>query len=80
MGVLEIIAERRIGVTQLNSHPALRASIAQADRAARRLPLSADERSRIESIVELCFEYDRETDPDEKANILRTLGEITANA
>lgn len=42
--------------------------------------MSADERSRIESIVELCFEYDRETDADEKANILRTLEEITANA
>lgn len=80
MGVLEIIAERRIGVTQLASHPTLRASIAQADRAARSPSLSADERSRIESIVELCFEYDRETDPAEKANILRTLEEITANA
>ena len=41
--------------------------------------MSDDERKRIESIVELCFEYDRETDPDEKANLLRTLEEITAN-
>jgi len=80
MGVLEIIAERRIGVTQLASHPALRASIAQADRAARSPSLSVSERSRIESIVDLCFEYDSETDADEKANILRTLEEITADA
>ena len=80
MGVIEFIAERRIGTMQLASHPALRASIALADRAARSPSLSDNERRRIESIVELCFEYDRETDPDEKANILCTLEEITANA
>ncbi len=80
MGVLEIIAERRLGVAQLASRPALRASLAQADRTAGSPAPSADERSRIGSIVDLCFEYDRESDPDEKANILRTLEEITANA
>jgi len=80
MGVLEIIAEHRIGAAQLTSHPALRASLAQVDRATGKAPPSDDERRRIESIVGLCFEYDRETDPDEKANILRTLKEITASA
>ncbi|MSU66882.1 MAG: XRE family transcriptional regulator [Opitutus sp.] len=80
MGVLEIIAERRIGATQLASLPALRASIIRADRAAHNAPQTADERSRIESIVDLCFEYEREPKPNEKANILRTLEEISANA
>ncbi|MFI5355753.1 MAG: helix-turn-helix transcriptional regulator [Opitutales bacterium] len=80
MGILEIIAERHLGATQLASRPALQASIAQTDRSAQNSEQSADERKRIESIVELCFEYDRETDPDEKANILRTLEEISANA
>lgn len=80
MGVLEIIAERRIGSVQLAAHPALHASIIQADRASRSDTLPDDEKARIESLVELCFEYDRETDPDEKANILRTLEEISANA
>lgn len=80
MGVLEIIAERHIGAAQLASRPALRASLAQVDRASRGAKPSDDDRQRIESIVELCFEYDRETDPEEKANILRTLEEISANA
>ncbi len=80
MGVLEIIAERRIGIEKLASRPALRAFLVKADRAALRGKSTDDERARIESIVELCFEYDRETDPAEKANILRTLEEISANA
>jgi DNA-binding XRE family transcriptional regulator len=80
MGVLEIIAERRLGAKQLASRPKLRASIARADHTARNATMTDDERARIESIVELCFEYDRENDPDEKANILRTLEEISANA
>ena len=37
------------------------------------------DRERIAAIVELCFEFERETDPDEKKNILRTLEEISAN-
>jgi len=79
MGILEIIAESRLGASQLASHPLLRSSIVRADRAARKSPPTADERARIESIIELCFEYDRESDPDEKANIIRTLEEISAN-
>jgi DNA-binding XRE family transcriptional regulator len=79
MCILEIIAERRIGIEQLASRPSLRAFLVKADRAAQRTTPTDDEKARIESIVELCFEYDRETDPDEKANILRTLEEISAN-
>lgn len=79
MSVLEIIAEQRLGAKKLDEHPALRAAFEQADRAARDTQLSDDEKARINSLVELCFEYERETDPDEKANILRTLEEISAN-
>lgn len=42
--------------------------------------INADEKARIESIITLCLEYDRETDTDEKENILRTLVEIITNA
>lgn len=80
MCILEIIAERRIGIEQLASRPALRAFLIKADRVAQSATPSDDEKARIESIVELCFEYDRETDPLEKTNILRTLEEISANA
>lgn len=75
MSVLEIVAEKHLGERTLRSHPKLRAAL-------RRIEGSAAvkaERERIASIVELCFEYDRETDPDEKKNILRTLEEISAN-
>ncbi len=41
--------------------------------------LTDDEKARIGSIVDLCFQYERETNADEKANILRTLEEISAN-
>jgi DNA-binding XRE family transcriptional regulator len=37
------------------------------------------EKDRIASIAELCFEYGRELDPEEKQNIIRTLEEIVAN-
>ena len=42
--------------------------------------INADEKARMESIITLCLEYDRETDADEKENILRTLVEIITNA
>ena len=79
MGVLEIIAEQRLGAKEWESHPLLRAALKRAEQSVRRPDLSPDEKSRIASIVELCFEYDRETDSEEKANILRTLEEISAN-
>jgi hypothetical protein len=46
--------------------------------------INADDKARVEvrmeSIITLCLEYDRETDTDEKENILRTLVEIITNA
>jgi hypothetical protein len=45
--------------------------------------INADDKARVEvrmeSIITLCLEYDRETDADEKENILRTLVEIITN-
>lgn len=79
MGVLEIIAERRLGAKVWASHPQLRAALERAEQSVRGPDLSTDEKARITSIVELCFAYERETDSAEKANILRTLEEISAN-
>jgi DNA-binding XRE family transcriptional regulator len=79
MGVLEIIAEQRLGAKEWASHPQLRAALERAEQSVRRPDLSPDEKARITSLVELCFAYERETDSEEKANILRTLEEISAN-
>src|SRR5882757_9541014 len=75
MSVLEIVAEKHLGVKTLKKHPQLRAALRRIEGAATR----GGEKERIASIVELCFEYERETDAEEKANILRTLEEISAN-
>ena len=75
MSVLEIVAEKHLGMNILKKHPQLRAALRRIESAA----TQGAEKERISSIVELCFEYDRETDADEKANILRTLEEISAN-
>ena len=79
MGVLEIIAEQRLGAKEWASNPLLRAALERAEQSVRRPGLSQDEKARIASLVELCFAFDRETDSEEKANILRTLEEISAN-
>ncbi len=79
MGVLEIIAEERLGAKALRAHPEIRRALEQSDISSRRPQISAEEKTRIASLVELCFEYDRETDAEEKENILRTLVEISAN-
>jgi DNA-binding XRE family transcriptional regulator len=79
MSVLEIIAEQRLGAKNLAGHSRLRAALQQIDDLARRKDSSEDEKARIASIVELCFAYERESDSDEKANILRTLEEISGN-
>jgi len=79
MGVLEIIAEQRLGLTALKSHPKLRLAFEKAEKATHHPKISDDEKARIAAIIDLCFEYDRETDSEEKANILRTLEEISAN-
>lgn len=80
MGVLEIIAEQRIGMAVLKKHRRLRAGLKQAEELTTRPKISDEEKDRIAAIIDLCFEYQREPDPDEKANILRTLEEISANA
>jgi DNA-binding XRE family transcriptional regulator len=79
MGVLEIIAEKHLGEAVLKRNPSIKRCISRLDVAAQHAS-SQDERERIASIVELCFEYERETDTGERENILRTLEEIVANA
>jgi DNA-binding XRE family transcriptional regulator len=79
MTVLEIIAEQRLGTKNLARHPRLRAALQRIDHLARRRHSREDEKARIASIVELCFAYERETNIEEKANILRTLEEISEN-
>lgn len=79
MGVLEIIAEQRLGLTALKSYPKLRIAFEKAEKATRHPKISDDEKARIAAIIDLCFEYDRESDPEERANILRTLEEISTN-
>ncbi len=75
MTVLEIIAEKHLGARALKRHPLLRAALTRIEDAANR----GAEKERIASIVELCFEYDKESDPDEKENILSALEEISSN-
>lgn len=79
MGILEIVAEQRLGARKLSANPRLRSALQRMEQAACRAEITDAEKSRIASIVELCFEYERESDPGEKANILRTLEEISAN-
>jgi DNA-binding XRE family transcriptional regulator len=79
MTVLEIIAEQRLGIKNLTRHPRLRLALQRVDDLARRNDKDEDGKTRVASIVELCFAYDRETDVEEKANILRTLDEISSN-
>lgn len=79
MSVLEIIAEQRLGKKNLARHRGLRAALQRLDELARRNHSSEDEKARIASIVELCFAYERETNTEERTNILRTLEEISEN-
>lgn len=73
MSLLEIVAEKHLGARTLRNHPKLLAAFKRIESSA------ALESERIASIVELCFEFNKETDADEKKNILRTLEEISAN-
>jgi len=79
MTVLEIIAEQRLGTKNLAEHPRLRAALQRIEHSARRNIQGEAEKARITSLVELCIAYGRETDTDEKANILRTLEEVSDN-
>ena len=82
MGILEIIAEERLGKSVLAHHSELKSCLRKIERAteARSPSQTSDEdKQRIAAIVELCFEYDREKDLEERKNILRTLNEIATN-
>lgn len=79
MGILEIIADQNLGSSAFKKYPSLRTSLGNAERTIREINPSKDEKIRIASLVNLCFEYDRETDLEEKEIILRTLAEISAN-
>src|SRR5438034_10579410 len=79
MTVLEIIAEQRFGIKNLTNRPKLRAALQRIDESAGRAEAGGDEKASVASLVELCFAYERETDLEEKANILRTLEEISEN-
>lgn len=79
MTVLEIIAERSLGTQTLDDHPQFRDALRRIDSLARSSSPKEDEKARISSLVELCSAYAAETDGEEKANILRTLEEISGN-
>jgi DNA-binding XRE family transcriptional regulator len=78
MEVLEIVAEQSLGKKVLARHSKLKSALREADKKSHTRS-SPEEKQRIAAIVKLCFEYDRETDPEERENILRTLDEIAAN-
>src|SRR5687767_9433508 len=80
MGILEIIAEQELGPKAWRNHPQLRAAFGEIEQLVRVRELLPHEKARIASLVELCCAYDREQDTDEKANILRTLEEISENS
>jgi DNA-binding XRE family transcriptional regulator len=82
MEILEIVAETSLGKAVLARHSDLKHGLRKIDkgtgtRAASQT--SPEEKRRIAAIIELCFEYRRETDPEERKNILRTLDEIVKN-
>ncbi len=81
MSVLQIIAEQRLGKPVLKGDPSLALAFDKIEaRSAKKSGASDDDKERIAAIVELCFEYEREKDEDERRNILRTLHEIATNA
>lgn len=83
MGILEIIAEERLGKSVLASHSDLKSRLRKLKKAAdaRSGSITSDEeKRRISAIVELCFEHGREKDPEEQKNILRTLNEIVEDS
>src|SRR6266404_8712169 len=82
MEILELVAEKALGKSVLARHSELKSGLRKIDKNTGTRPASrtsADEKQRIAGIIELCFEYRRETDPEERKNILRTLDEIVRN-
>ena len=81
MEVLELV-ETSLGKQVLTRHAKLRSALRQMDKRSAGGTLvrtTPEEKQRIAAIVELSFEYKRETNPQERKNILRTLDEIAAN-
>ena len=82
MEILELVAEKALGKSVLARHSELKSGLRKIDKNTGTRPASrtsADEKQRIAGIIELCFEYKRESDPEERKNILRTLDEIVGN-
>lgn len=82
MGILEIIAEERLGRSVFTDNAELKSRLQKIEKSVEdqtAAQTTDEERQRIAVIVELCFEYDREKDSEERANILRTLEEIAKN-
>lgn len=79
MEILEIVAENSLGKSVLAHRSGLKSGLLKIGRKANASESSPEEKKRISAIVELCFEYKREEDPDERQNILETLDEIVRN-
>jgi DNA-binding XRE family transcriptional regulator len=82
MEVLELVVENSIGKDVLARHSKLKSALRKVDqRGSTRTDARSteEEKQRITAIIELCFEYRRENDAEERQNILRTLDEIAAN-
>ena len=73
MEILELVAEKALGKSVLARHSKLKSGLRKIDKNAGTRPASQtspDEKQRIAGIIELCFEYKRESDPEERQNIL----------
>lgn len=82
MEVLELV-ETFLGKRVLARHAKLKSALQQVDKRSGARPTgvrtSEEEKQRIAAIVELSFAYKRETDAEERENILNTLDEIATN-
>jgi DNA-binding XRE family transcriptional regulator len=82
MDILELVAEKALGKSVLARHSELKSGLREIDKGTgtrATSQTSPEEKQRIASIIELCFEYRRETDSEERKNILSTLDEIVRN-
>lgn len=82
MEILEIVAESSLGKAVLERHAELKSGLRALEKKTEgraKSQTTAEGKQRIADIVELCFEYKRESDPEERENILRTLDEIVKN-
>ena len=82
MEVLELVAEKSLGKAILARHSDLKSGLRRIDKRTgmrSASQTSAEDKQRIAAIIELCFEYKRENDAEERENILRTLDELAKN-